>query len=75
MLGLFMASWYFFSIILLYLFLKRLRFSVESLGSMGSTRTEEIDMRSVCYLMCIDMRRYRSSIENESDKELKVCAW
>jgi hypothetical protein len=45
MFGLLVESWYFFSIIPLYLFLKRLGSDPKSLGSVWSARAKEFDMR------------------------------
>jgi len=56
MFGLLMESWYFFSIIFLYLFLKRLRSDLKSLGSLRSARTKEPGMCRFCYL-CTMIRR------------------
>ena len=63
-----MESWYFFSIISLYLFLKCLGSDFKSLGSLRSARTKQFNMRRFCYLC-----RHRSGkyIENASDTELK----
>jgi hypothetical protein len=72
MFGLLMESWYFLSIISLYLFLKRLGSDLKSVGSLRSACTKEFDMRRFCYL-CAMMRRHRSGkcFENACDKELK----
>ena len=69
MFGLSMASWYFFSIIPLYLFLKCLWPDLKSLGSLQSPLTNEFAMRRVCYF-CAMIRtntEVASGVENASD--------
>jgi hypothetical protein len=57
MFDLFTASWYFSSIITLYLILKYLRSDLKSLGSMRSAHTNEFDIGTVCCLLCNVMHR------------------
>jgi len=70
MLPLFVASWYFFNIMNLCLLLKFIPFEFKSLSSVW------FGMRSICYLLCINMHIYRSGvIVNASNKELQACVW